>query len=78
MKIKEWLRSENVSAREFAKVLGIDQAHLSRIMNYKKSASLILSQRIYELSDGEIPHHEMLSDEDLKELLEARKTTLPL
>ena len=73
MKIKEWISQNHTTLTDFAEMVGITKGTLSKIMHYKCSASLRTAQRVYEITNGEVPHHEMLSDSDIKIVIDARK-----
>ena len=54
MRLKEWLRENGKTQRDFAGEVGISQAMLSRMMRGERSASLRIAKQIKELTSGAV------------------------
>ena len=74
MKLKEWLQKEEISQVDFAKLIGVSQYYLSRIINGKNVPSRKLAMWIELYTKKQVIATELLfpntDTDDIKKCLE--------
>lgn len=74
--IKDYLKSNGITAVEFCKDMGISVAHLQRIYNRHRYPSRELCQRIYQYTAGAIHPMDLLEIEENQWGKETKSTSL--
>jgi len=53
--LKSWIVNNGVTQADLARELRCSEAHISDVLNYKKTPSLDLAGRMSRLTQGEVP-----------------------
>jgi len=64
MDLDYYLWKNKIKFKDFARKLGIDPSHVSKLVQKKTTPSLIVAMKIHEESKGKIPFEEMISFSD--------------
>ena len=63
MKLKDFMKENSFTERQFASILGISQQHLNFIIRGKSSPSIQLIQRIIKATNGKVTIDELANPE---------------
>ena len=69
MLLREWLAKKQISRNRFSEMVGVSGPYMGKLMSRKQSPSLVVAQLIYELSEGEVCHDELLTDDEIREII---------
>lgn len=61
MKLSEYLKTYNLTHKEFGKRVGVSQAHITNILSGKKNASLALTSRIEKETNREVTFNDIFN-----------------
>ena len=62
--IKDYLKANGITAKDFCKAMGMDTSHLQRIYHRKRYPSRELCAKIYRYTAGQIHPADLLEFED--------------
>jgi DNA-binding XRE family transcriptional regulator len=54
MKLKEYLKKQSITHKNFGKMIGVSQAYVTFMVSGKRMPSLTLMQRIIKSTNGEV------------------------
>ncbi len=61
MRLGEYLKKYKVTYKAFGNIVGVSDAHITRIVNNEKNPSPHLMKKIEEATDGEVTMQELFS-----------------
>ena len=73
MKLRDYLKKYSFSHRDFAKKVGVSQAHISNIVSGNKGASPSLMKEIEDVTKGEVSMYDLFNPSVATRLKNNRK-----
>ncbi len=76
MKLPEYLKARSLTHKEFGKMVGVAQSHISQIISGIKNPSIQLINRINYITNGEVTSIDLIHPEAPSRLKSKSKKTI--
>jgi transcriptional regulator with XRE-family HTH domain len=59
MDLKTYLELKNINVKDFAEIVGVNSATISRYINWQRKPDIVIANRIVKATKGKVTHQDL-------------------